>query len=508
MNGITRGISAHLNRRPGVYLALFSVCYFALAVAQARVRPLWSDELFTAHLLSLPSVAHLWAGLATGVDLVPPLYHLILRVLEPVVGAGSVALRLPSIVGFWVMCLCLYRYVSRRLPAEFGFAAMLLPFCTNAARYMTEARPYGLVLGLAGLALVSWQSLETRSRTSIGWLLVLAFSLAAAIATHYYAVLLLPALAAGELVRSRSRQSPDWPVWIALTAPVAVLIPLVPLLRIAREMAPTFWTSPRIGEALLVYTNWFGHSDWVFVMLAGIVAAAAWRPAGNVVENRHPPFADVMPVLVLLGLPIIAALIAFTTGAGFTWRYVLISILGFSVVGSYVLARLAGHSAALRIAMLGALALNHEVLFSSRDLVTGSGPVALTKRIEQRVSQQADLAAPVVVTSPHVFLELSHYASPALRQRVHYLANLERALALVGTDTADRSLALLARLVPVPVGRFPDDLPAASSYYLVDVAPLNWLARELLARQASLTLVASGDGFAIYRVRPARDFEQ
>ena len=505
---MTSAISAHLNRRAGVYLVLFSAWYFALAVTQGIVRPLWSDELFTLHLLRLPSVPQLWAGLASGVDLVPPVYHLVLRALEPVIGAGPLALRLPSLVGFWVMCLCLYRYVSRRLSAEFGFAAMLLPFCTNTATYMAEARPYGLLLGLAGLALVSWQSLETRSPTAVVWRLLLAVSLAAAIAAHYYAILLLPALAAGELVRSRNRQSPDWAVWISLTAPVAVLIPLVPLLQVAREMAPTFWTSPRIGEALLVYTSWFGHSDWVFVLLAGIIAAAAWRPAGSDAGQRSPPFADVMPVLVLLGLPIVAGMIAFTTGAGFSWRYVLISIIGFSIAGSYLLARLAGHSAALRIAMLAALALNHEVLFTSRDLVTGNAPVPLTKRIEQRVLQQADMTAPVVVTSPHVFLELSHYASPALRPRLQYLANLERAMALAGTDTADRSLALLARLAPIPVGRYPDDLPAAGSYYVVDVEPLNWLTRELVARQSSMALVGSGDGFAVYRVRQARDVQQ
>lgn len=508
MKGISEAISEHLNNRRGLYLALFSGCYFTLAVAQANVRPLWNDELFTAYLLSLPSVAHLWEALASGVDLVPPLYHLIVRGLEPVIGAGPVALRLPSIVGFWVMCLCLYRYVSRRLPAEFGFAAMLLPFCTNVSNYMAEARPYGLMLGLAGLALVSWQALETRSKTSVAWRVALAGSLAAAIATHYYAVLLVLALAAGELVRSRERRSPDWPVWISLGAPLAVLIPLLPQLRTAREMAPTYWTSTRIGEALLVYTNWFGHSDWVFVLLAGIAAAAAWRPSAGSIGTRHPLLADVTPALVLLGLPMVAALVTFAMGTGFTWRYVLIGIIGFSIAGSYVLARLAGHSATLRIAMLVAIALNHEVLFRSRDLLTGNTPVPLTKRIEQRVLEQADLAAPVLVAGPQVFLELSHHASPALRARVHYVANLERALALVGTDTADRSLLLLSRLVSIPVGRFPDDLPAASDYYLVDAEPLNWLTRELLARRASLVLVGSGDGFAVYRVRQARDVQQ
>jgi hypothetical protein len=338
---------------------------------------------------------------------------------------------------------------------------------------------------------------------------VLAASLAAAISAHYYAVLLLVPLAAGELARSRRRGSLDWPVWICLVAPLSVLLALLPLLRTARAFAPTFWTSPQLGEAVLVYTNWFGHSDWVFVLLAGLVAAAVWlRPSSASSADRTLPVADVVPVIVLLALPVVGALIAFGTGAGFAWRYVLPGVIGFSIAGSYVLARLAGQSAVLAMAMVAALTLNHETLFSSRDLLMGRAPLPLTTRIERRVVQADDTAATVLVTSPHIFLELYHYASPALRARVRYLSNPERAMAVARTDTADRALALLARLVPVPVGRFPDDLPSASSYYLVDVEPLNWLAGELVARHAAIALVSSGDGFAVYRVRPARDVEQ
>jgi hypothetical protein len=509
VDAIAGGISAHLNRRAGVYLALFSAWYFALAAGQAGVRPMWHDELFTAYLLRVPSAGQLWDALASGVDLMPPLYHLIVRFLAPVFGDGALALRLPSLVGFWVMCLCIYRYVSRRLPAEFAFAAMLLPFCTNAAYYMAEARPYGLVLGLAALALVSWQSLEAWTRLRVIWLAVLAVSLAAAITAHYYAVLLLLPLVAGEIVRSRTRGSIDWAVWICLAAPMSVLLALRPLLATAREFAPTFWTSPQVGEAVLVYTHWFGHSDWVFILIAGIAATAIWRQPSATADRDvpHPPLHDVVAALVLLGLPVAGAMIAFATGAGFAWRYVLPGIIGFSIAGAWVLARIAGRSLLLRLAMVAVLALNYETLFRSRDLLTGNVPVSLTSRIEERVRQHDDSSAPVLVASPHVFLELLHYGSPSFAARVRYLSNPERAMALSGTDTADRALALLARQVSIPVGRFPDDLPAETTYYIVDVEPLNWLAQELLRRDAKMALSGWGDGFAVYRVRTARELE-
>ena len=250
---------------------------------------------------------------------------------------------------------------------------------------------------------VSWQSLETRSRTRGVSLAVLAVSLAAAISAHYYAVLLLLPLAAGELVRSRHRGSLDWPVWICLVAPISVLLALLPLLRTAREFAPTFWTSPQIGEAVLVYTNWFGHSDWVFVLLAGLVAAAVWlrsdRIAGYATRLSPPPRTS-SPPSRSWRCRRAGALIAFTTGAGFSWRYVLPGIIGFAIAGSYVLARLAGQSAALALAMVAVLMLNHETLFSSRDLLMGRTPVSLTTRIERRVVQADDTAATVVRHQP------------------------------------------------------------------------------------------------------------
>lgn len=65
---------------------------------------------------------------------------------------GSLALRLPEMLGVWALCLCLYRFVARRLSSLAGVAAMLFPLVTIAGFYGTEARPYGLILGLAGLA--------------------------------------------------------------------------------------------------------------------------------------------------------------------------------------------------------------------------------------------------------------------------------------------------------------------------------------------------------------------
>ena len=82
------------------------------------------------------------------------------------------------------MCLCLYAFARRRVSAPYAAVAMLT--ATMWAGYASNGRPYGLMLGLAGLSLVAWQSAAEGRRRPLA-LAVLAASLAAGVATHYYA---------------------------------------------------------------------------------------------------------------------------------------------------------------------------------------------------------------------------------------------------------------------------------------------------------------------------------
>src|SRR5262249_41637938 len=148
-------------------------------------------------------------------DQTPPLPFLITRAALALFGANDVAIRLPEVIGFWVMGICLFLFVSRRAPAVYGFLAMLFPLVTGAYQYAYEARSYGLVLGFSGLALICWQSAAGKSRRLLP-LIVLALSLAAALSCHYYSAFVFLALAFGETVRSISRRRLDFPIWCAL----------------------------------------------------------------------------------------------------------------------------------------------------------------------------------------------------------------------------------------------------------------------------------------------------
>jgi 4-amino-4-deoxy-L-arabinose transferase-like glycosyltransferase len=135
--------------------------YVALLLAGTLViaarRPLWSDELYTYYIATLPSFSDIWSALLTGHEQVPLGFYAIERVFWGVFGVNSVALRLPALLGCLVMSLALFKFVSWRLSPAYGLLAAVFPMTTSAFPYAREARPYGLELGFAALALVCWQ---------------------------------------------------------------------------------------------------------------------------------------------------------------------------------------------------------------------------------------------------------------------------------------------------------------------------------------------------------------
>src|SRR5688572_19176132 len=139
-------------------LGLLSVAYLGGAALVALRRPLWNDELYTLLIADSPAMADVWAALATGADQVPPPFHVVVRAFFAAFGTSAFALRLPSVLGFWLMGICLYTFVARRTSAIYGAVAMAFPLITGAFDYAHEGRGYALALGFTALALVSWQA--------------------------------------------------------------------------------------------------------------------------------------------------------------------------------------------------------------------------------------------------------------------------------------------------------------------------------------------------------------
>jgi hypothetical protein len=140
------------------FLLLASLGYFAITFYRAPRRLFWFDEIFTLYIARLPDLASIWSACIHGVDFYPAMLYLLTHWSQAAFGANELGARIPQVVGFWVFCQCLYRFVSIRTNALAGFIALLWPITTPGYWYAYEARSYGLVLGFFGLALISWQA--------------------------------------------------------------------------------------------------------------------------------------------------------------------------------------------------------------------------------------------------------------------------------------------------------------------------------------------------------------
>ena len=160
---------------------VLSLLYVAVTIVFAQRKLMWNDELYTYYMARLPSMSDVWAALMSRGEQTPPFFYCTTRVSFDLFGVNNLSVRLPEILGFWVMLacpVCLRRTPgARRCPA---LCAAAFPLVTIAYSYAFEARPYGLLLGFAALALVSWQSATLNRGRSIA-LVCLGASVAAAV---------------------------------------------------------------------------------------------------------------------------------------------------------------------------------------------------------------------------------------------------------------------------------------------------------------------------------------
>jgi hypothetical protein len=476
-------------------LAALSVVYLVPTCLLAARRPLWHDEIYTLRLARLPGLADLWSALAAGADLVPPLFYVLTRAGLSLLGESPLALRLPAVLGLWVAALCAFRFVTRRTPGPGGGLAFLFLLVTHAAAYAYEARPTGLVFGFAGLALVSWQSAADGRRRHLA-LPALAGSLAAATATHYYGVLLLVPLAAGEVVRSRPAGRLDRPLGVAILLGAAPLPALLPLVRAARPFTATFWARPQWASIPEFYQVALAPAAIALVALLVLAAAPPRRYEAVPALPAH----ETVAVVGFVVAPALAVVLARQAGGPFAPRYVLFAVIGLAILyarAARTLLHGRGIVAVLTI-ILAASFLRNDVSALKQAAAQTADLAAVARFLEDR----ADPSLPLVIAQPGEFLEVAHAAPGRLADRLVYLADPAASVRHLGHDTADRALLALSRWTAVQVEEYGPWVAAHPDFqvYVRDGQPW-WLPLEL--PPARLETHARQDGYVLLRVHGA-----
>jgi hypothetical protein len=447
MSQLTGGV-IDSRRRPkpgtpdGDHAALLAVCCFSLFYfidigLRASAKYFWLDELCTVYLCRLPDLGLVHQAVLHGTDFNPPLFYILTRLANAAFGDGLVISRLPAIVGVWLLCVSLFAMVRRRSGWAPGVVAMLFPLLSQARFYAYEARPHGIVLGLAGLAALAWQRLREPYHRRL-WLAVFGASLWASFLTHCYAIALLFPFGAAELYRAWRLRRLDRAVLAVMAAGAAVAVALyIPLLRAYRQHVGAGFFLPSIGSLQQFYISLLAPAT--LAVLACLVVSVLGQFFHKARYNELSPDAEwpdgeIALALGFLALPLAGFMLAVVLRGPFIPRYFESAILGVSLLGGYA-ARTRSPARWLPVSLAAAFSLL--LLFNFGHMVglqrTGQGELLIesssklvlaTTPGKPLADHQLLLSAtandlPILVVYPMEFAFLENYAPPHIRARLY-----------------------------------------------------------------------------------------
>ena len=492
LRGLLDELADRLEARRAWSLAGLSILYLSVTGLVASYRPLWNDELYTLYIARLPGLSDVWAALSTGAEQTPPFFYVLTRASLALFGQSELSLRLPAVAGFWIMALCLFCFVSNRASALYGFVAMLFPLVTGSYYYASEARPYGLVLGFSGVALLCWQAAtndEGRLLPTAG----LGVSLAAAVSCHYQAIFVLLPLALAEAVRSLILRRVALRIWAALALSVAPLLGFLPLIERAASYSSTFWAKPRWALIPEFYYSLLAPS--VMALLALLVLSALYPATARSRHHpaTHPPAPRPQELAAAFGfmaIPIVAVVLSMLATGAFTDRYALPAVLG----GSLLVAFSARWSSYDRPAITAILILALCASFVSlgvKSLVTIATMREAQAHTIAFLRSEGMSELPIAVSDQHAFVSLAHYAPRDIASRLVYLADPAKALTYLGHNSVERgALDLLKPWFHLPIEDYRAYI-ASRHRFLVYGSPghfLNWLLSDLTTSRRTIEL--------------------
>lgn len=494
---------AIVERHALALVALLSLLYVAWTVTLASHKQLWNDELFTYYLALLPKASSLRQALLTGAEQIPPTFHVLTRGTFALFGTGQVAIRLPEIVAFLIMMLCLFRFVTVVSSPFYGLVAMVTPLVTDAYRYAYEARPYALVFGFSGLALVCWQEFASERRPT--WAIVgLTLALAAALSSHYYGVLTCAGIGIGEAVRSWKRRRLDPPVWAALGIGAAVpILVFWPFISQSAQYAPTFWSPPpRLGQLPDFYRQLLlpGASPLSATLLLAAAYGLVTSPRPSSESRAALAWPELGAGVGFAVLPVIAFAVGKIATHVFVNRYALASVLGISILPALIVQRLprgravVGLGYLMLVSIWFSLAQRHALSALDDDVRSTTQAVALL-----RVNHD-DL--PIVASEPHIFMTLAHYAPPDVTSRLVYLSDPAASLRHLGHNSVDRGMSeLIGPWFHLPVRAYAPFVESHSSFLVYgNLGWLNWVTAQLCADHRALELQGRVNEDFLFRV--------
>lgn len=457
-----------------LWAVLFVVLFLACSIAKDVRTPMWTDELLTLYVSQQAGAAEIVKATLEGIDAAPPLYAMIVAAILPLVGHQAAAVRLPATLGYCGMVVCLLMFCRRRLPAVYSWAAALLA-CHVCLRYSTEGRGYGVVLGCAACALLCWQA-AVEGRRRILAIPLLAWCLALMTAMHYFSIFFLVPLFLAEMVRWRTFRKLDFGVLAAMAPALLVLGLQYPFIAAGKPFQKHFWSPAMWGHIPAFYSEYFLPMLRTCV-LPLVVAVIITRSDSRSAKHPSLNLPEWVAAGALLLMPLCIVVLSIYTTHMFVARYALWAVPGFAVLVAALLCRVARGKTAAGVSLVGLL-VAMTALSEVRDLrqkpILRSGEV-----VRRALASLPDSAEPIVVADAHVFMELSYYAEPRIRERLIYPVSRDLELRYVGSDTSSLLLSALRHRTKLTVIGY-DALLAAHPRFVLAAMPQNYLPSHLV----------------------------
>ena len=438
VEGLANDAAKVLERWKYLFLLVCTGCYALITCYQANRKLFWADEIFTVYVSGLPSLRLIWNALLDGADYNPILLYVLTHFSEAILGPTHLGARLPGILGFWILCLCLFRFVAIRSSALAGFVSMSFPLATTVYLYSFEARAYGTVLGFCGLALISWQALTSAEKGRFWLALGLFASLACALLTHGYAFLVFVPFVAGELARSIFRRSIDWIVWLALIAAGLAMVASLPALIALRSLLGVGQVLlPTVTKLLRTYGSLLGPAATFTTFVLGLVFVdfvrrqvssghldAASRNDG--IQKQSFKLHEKVALVGFLTIPFFSYMASRLSGAPMMDRYSLATVAGIAALVGMAAGKRAV-TGLLALAVLSALLagqfMNFRHTFEMKE--PSSGLMISTSQsnfnVRYYLMSLEDKELPIVLLDHMDFAVSMFYAPPEIVSRLVYL---------------------------------------------------------------------------------------
>jgi uncharacterized membrane protein len=486
---------------------------------------MWNDEFLSFYSDSVSTFKQvILVQLHHPISLDPPTYHLLSHLCMDILGRNAIALRLPALGGFLLFQLCLFFFVRQLAGDRSAIVAAAIPILTASFRYSVEGRPYGLLLGLYALSLLCWQvathddsPTDGVPRSRLLPLAGLTLSIALAITSHYFGVLILIPVSLGELARILIRKRLDFGVLTALAlglASVALILPFQHALMVYRQHY--YITGVNIHDISQGYFELFIHYTVASISLAKLVEAIAvvltlGLAYAGYKRFKHRPATEHAYTWIALTSMALLPFFGYLFGRFVTHtmevRYVIAALIAFAATLGIVLERKLRSNtfyyATLALIFIAAIAINVRYILQERhksDAILAS-------------FQLPPEAAAALRQSPHerIFIQdlsdfyLSTYydPDPSLRPRFSLLYGQQQEIRWLQHDTLYVTAVNMRTFAPLSVTSYSDFVNQPRPLLVLRYGGWSWIYKELEASHTEVTPIASCLGGQLVRVTNA-----